>query len=90
MFENKQFFKFLVGDPPQLGSWLDRRLELPNLLEDPSGNCQRTHTEFVTGHVDHFVKTQRNSTQSYSKATMLRLDTVATWNLPTHHHTQSF
>ena len=37
------FFPFLLGGPPQLGCWSDRRPELPRLLEEPSGNCQRTH-----------------------------------------------
>ena len=31
-----------------------------------------------------------NVTQLNSKATLLRLDTVATWNTPTHHPTPTF
>ena len=37
------FLKVLVGGLPQLRSWSDWRLELPSLLEEPSGNCQMTY-----------------------------------------------
>ena len=57
VFEVQSFY-FLIfdwGNPPQVGSWSNVRLELLQPLEEPSGNCQMTHTdhtEFVSWHVE--------------------------------------